>query len=231
MKDKILSVKHKRLDTDITIILSITGVIFLLYILFQGNIIAYFKNTDYNLFLRILMASALQFGIAGLGICTVIILRKENFYDYGIKTDNMIKAILLSIIPVIPYIILKSINGEMAGYQPFRYVLHTRELIELGIPKKVIGFIIIGIVWGFFEAFNYVVICRKINERFTYPNIFLSPGPILCGLFSLFIHGLFTLDLEKLFIFFIIYGMLVISEKTKNAWGCVLIFIFIWNAV
>ncbi|GKX30678.1 hypothetical protein SH1V18_31580 [Vallitalea longa] len=231
MKNKILSMKKKRLDTDISIILSITGVVFLLYIFFQGNITAYLKNTDYNLLIRTIMASALQFGIAGLGICIVIIFRKENFHGYGIKINNMFRAILLSIIPILPYILLKTINGEMSGYLPFKYVLHTREWIELGLPGNVVGFCIIGIVWGFFEPFNYVVICKKINERWSYPNLFLSLGPLLCGIFSLLIHGLFTINLENLFIFFIIYGMLVVSEKTKNAWGCILIFIFLWNAI
>ena len=36
--------------------------------------------------------------------------------------------------------------------------------------------------------------------------------------------------LEMVSIFIIIYGMLMVKNMTKNAWGCVFIFIMFWNA-
>ncbi len=31
-------------------------------------------------------------------------------------------------------------------------------------------------------------------------------------------------------ILIIIYGMLMVKEITDNAWGCVFMFVFLWNA-
>lgn len=36
---------------------------------------------------------------------------------------------------------------------------------------------------------------------------------------------------EAITAFIIIYGMLVIKDKTNNAWGCILIFLLFWNAI
>jgi len=36
--------------------------------------------------------------------------------------------------------------------------------------------------------------------------------------------------LEMLTVMIIIYGMLMVKEFTGNAWGCIFIFVFLWNA-
>ena len=42
----------------------------------------------------------------------------------------------------------------------------------------------------------------------------------------------FKLNQQALITTFIaIYGMLIVKKKTGNAWGCVLAFCFIWNAL
>ena len=43
-------------------------------------------------------------------------------------------------------------------------------------------------------------------------------------------HDLYTV-FKALTTFIIIYGMLIVKEKTKNAWGCIFIFLFFWNAI
>lgn len=36
---------------------------------------------------------------------------------------------------------------------------------------------------------------------------------------------------EMLCTIFLIYGMLIVRKATGNAWGCILIFVFYWNAL
>ncbi|WMC91386.1 hypothetical protein [Kineothrix sp. MB12-C1] len=54
--------------------------------------------------------------------------------------------------------------------------------------------------------------------------------PVLC----IIIHGAIGVTaegiIEMLTIFMIVYGMLMVKEYTGNAWGCVFIFVFLWNA-
>ncbi|AGC67828.1 hypothetical protein Cst_c08290 [Thermoclostridium stercorarium subsp. stercorarium DSM 8532] len=35
---------------------------------------------------------------------------------------------------------------------------------------------------------------------------------------------------ESLTVFLIIFGMLLAKDFTKNAWGCIFVFVFLWNA-
>jgi len=48
------------------------------------------------------------------------------------------------------------------------------------------------------------------------------------------IHGMIGVTpegfLEMLTVMIIIYGMLMVKEFTGNAWGCIFIFVFLWNA-
>ena len=36
--------------------------------------------------------------------------------------------------------------------------------------------------------------------------------------------------IEMLTVLFIIYGILMVRKFTGNAWGCVFVFVFLWNA-
>lgn len=48
------------------------------------------------------------------------------------------------------------------------------------------------------------------------------------------IHGMIGVTMEgiieMLTVFIAIYGMLVTKTVTGNAWGCVFLFVFLWNA-
>ena len=102
-------------------------------------------------------------------------------------------------------------------------------------PTNILGYILIAFVWGIVEGFNYVVISKKINERYISKNKWLNYGAIVCGIACVLIHGMVGFDLytifEALTTFIIIYGMLIVKEKTNNAWGCIFIFLFFWNAI
>ena len=58
---------------------------------------------------------------------------------------------------------------------------------------------------------------------------------IVSGLVCVLIPGMVGFDLytifEALTTFIIIYGMLIVKEKTTNAWGCILIFLYFCNAI
>lgn len=79
-----------------------------------------------------------------------------------------------------------------------------------------------------------MLISKKINERYPGRKGYVNYGAIVCGVICILIHGMIGFDLYTLFeaitTFIIVYGMLIIKEKTGNAWGCIMIFILFWNA-
>ena len=86
---------------------------------------------------------------------------------------------------------------------------------------------IIAVVWGFFEGFNYAVICEKIDRRYPSKNPWLDTGAIVCALVCLLFHPFSTSFwgiAELLTTFLAIYGMLIVKKNTDNAWGCVFAF-------
>lgn len=125
-------------------------------------------------------------------------------------------------------------TGQITSYLPFQSVWTTREVLSSGFPINVIGMLITAIAWGFFEGFNYVVISDKINRRYPSKNRWLNWGAIACAVLCILIHGAIGVTaegiIEMVTIFLIVYGMVMVKEYTGNAWGCVFIFTFFWNA-
>lgn len=97
-----------------------------------------------------------------------------------------------------------------------------------------LGYLIIAVAWGFFEGFNYVVISDKINKLLPVKHRWLNWGAIICAVMCILIHGMIGVTMEgiieMLTVFIAIYGMLVTKTVTGNAWGCVFLFVFLWNA-
>ena len=127
------------------------------------------------------------------------------------------------------------VNNEINSYLPLKGCFFTSLFLNSNYPTNILGYILIAFVWGIVEGFNYVVISKKINERYISKNKWLNYGAIVCGIVCVLIHGMVGLDLytifEALTTFIIIYGMLIVKEKTNNAWGCIFIFLFFWNAI
>ncbi len=176
----------------------------------------------------------LQFGMAGLGITVVSIIRKESFLGYGLRIKGIFPSIVLSALMFVPNAAFVVFTGAFAGYMPFRSVWITGDILAAGFPVNVVGMLIIAVAWGFFEGFNYVVISEKINAIFPPKNKWLNWGAILCGVMCILIHGMIGVTVENIIemitIFIIIYGMLMVKEHTGNAWGSVFVFVFLWNA-
>ncbi len=233
MAKKQLTPEQKHLDTDLWIISLVTFSVFLLYAATGKELMTFVADHNISVVPRLLVNAAVQFGISGLGITIVCILRREAFTQFGLKQENTLKAVIGTILCFVPNICYVFASGSFGGYQPFS-ILITGDVIASGLPFSIIGMAVIAGVWGFFEGFNYVVICEKINRRYHANHPWLDYGAITCALICILFHSISTSFwgiMEMLTTFIAIYGMLMVKKKTGNAWGCVFAFCFIWNAL
>ena len=230
-----LSVKQKNADKDLNVIISVTLISFIIYLIFGKNIMNFAETSETNIWLKFVPIMLIQFGLAGLGSLIVICYRKEKLKEYGLIKNNFFKTIILSIVVCIPSMIFLLFNNEIVSYLPLKNGALTKTFLNSNFPTSILGYTLIALVWGFAEGFNYVVISKKINERFISKNEWLNYGALVCGIVCILIHGMIGLDLytifEALSTFIMIYGMLVIKDVTNNAWGCIFIFLFFWNAI
>lgn len=233
MTKQSLTTEQKRLDTDIWIISLVTLGVFIVYSIIGSQLMNFVKNSDISVIPRLLLNASVQFGVAGLGITIVCILRKEKFTQYGLTKKNIGKTIVGTVICFLPSVCYIIASGQFKGYQPFN-ILITGDVIASDIPISILGMALIVVVWGFFEGFNYAVICEKINRRYPSDNEWLDYGAITCAIICILFHP-FSISfwgiIEIITTFVSIYGMLIVKKKTENAWGCVFAFCFIWNAL
>ena len=229
-----LNEKQKELDIDLWIITIVSFVSLGIFMIFQKEIYGIVKNEELPILSRVLLVAIFQYGLAGFGITIVSIFRKEHFLSYGLKTEGMFLSILLCVLCFIPNIIFSYTLGQSNGYLPFQTVLTTKEVLASDFPINVIGMLITATAWGFFEGFNYIVISEKINRRYPTNYKWLNWGAIFCAIMCILIHGAIGVTfegiIEMITVLIIIYGMLMVKEFTGNGWGCVFIFIFLWNA-
>ena len=225
--------RKKKLTIDLWIIALVTIAVYIVYGVFGSRIMSFCKNSDISVWPRLLMAAALEFGIAGLGITIVGLMRKESFASFGLRWENAIKAVLWTIVFFLQYILFIFLSGQFEGYEPLS-IMVTPDLHKAGIVATIIGTLVIAVVWGFFEGFNYVVICEKINRRFPVKTKFFDWGALVVSIMGILFHPMsFSIQgiIEIVTTFIAIYGMLQVRKVYKNAWGCVFAFLFIWNAL
>jgi uncharacterized membrane protein YqaE (UPF0057 family) len=229
-----LTNEQKRMDIDLYIIIATTLSVLGVYMGFQNQFTIFVQNQNIHILLRTLVSALLQFGVAGIGITIVSVFRKESFLTYGLKCKGATLSILLCVLCYVPYIIFIFVTKQVDGYLPFQSVWVTKEVLASGFPINIIGMILIAIAWGFFEGFNYVIISDKINKRCPSKNKWLNWGAIVCAVLCILIHGFIGITpegiIEMLTVLIIVYGMLMVKEVTGNVWGCVFIFVFLWNA-
>ena len=225
--------RKKKLTIDLWIIALVTIAVYIVYGVFGSRIMSFCKNSDISVWPRLLTAAALEFGIAGLGITIVGLMRKESFASFGLRWENAIKAVLWTIVFFLPYILFIFLSGQFEGYEPLS-IMVTPDLHKAGIVATIIGTLVIAVVWGFFAGFNYVVICEKINRRFPVKTKFFDWGALVVSIMGILFHPIsFSIQgiIEIVTTFIAIYGMLQVRKVYKNAWGCVFAFLFIWNAL
>lgn len=231
MKSK-LTLVQKKLDTDIWIISLVSLGIFLIYLVF-GNRLMEYVTSDAPLLSRVLLSAAVQFGLAGFGISIVCVYRKERFSIFGLVKKNVIISIIGTVLCFIPYIVYIVASGQFHNYSPLNIMI-MQDILNSKFPINIFGVAIVALVWGFFEGFNYVVICEKLDRRYPQNNQWLDIGAITCAIVCILIHPFSTsfLGIIEIIVTFIsIYGMLLVKKKTECAWGCVFAFCFIWNAI
>lgn len=228
MKKKKLSLEQKKLDADIWIIILVTLLFFLFYTVTGKQLMNFIMNKNISILPRLLLNAGIQFGVAGLGITIVCILRKERFTSFELIRKNIFKSIIWTIISFLTYICYIFMSGQFDGYRPFRITITNDPLFSI------LGMSVVVLVWGFFEGFNYVVICDKINKRYPTTSEWLDYGAIVCAIVCIFFHPFsisFLGFVEIITMFIAIYGMLITYKKTGNSWGAIFAFCFIWNAL
>lgn len=228
--------RKKQLSQDLWIICIVSFVVLAICMLVNDKMKSFVFDPSINIVLRVLVVGVGgQFGLAGLGITIVCILRKEKFQSFGLNTKNLIPALLLSLACCIPDFIYCVISGNVHAWCPFWDVNTTPELLKSGFPYNVLGMLITAVCWGFFEGFNYVVIRDKLSELYPSRYKFWDWGAFVCAIMCILVHGAIGVTpdavVEMLVTIFLIYGMLLVRKLTGNAWGCVLIFMVYWNAI
>lgn len=232
MAKKPLSLEEKKLDVDLWIIALITLGVFLCYKATGDQLMDFVTNQSVWVVPRLLVNGAVQYGIAGLGISIVCVLRKESFTSFGLRRQRALSSILGATACFIPYLSYIAGSGQYQGYRPLSILL-TKDVLDSNFPIQILGILWIGTVWGFFEGFNFVVISDKLNARYPSKNQWLDVGAIVCAVVCLLFHPLspsFWGMIEMIVTFLAIYGMLIVRKKTQNSWGCVFVFCLIWNA-
>ena len=225
--------EQKKLDMDLWIIAITTMLAYVAYGFIGSDLMAYAKNSDINVWKRLFAAAFMEFAIAGLGITLVCIIRKESFISHGLKRENLLKAILGAVVCFIPLVLYIVLSGQFEGYEPLS-IMVTEDLHNAGILTAIAGTLVIAIVWGFFEGFNYAMISEIIAKRYPVKSRLFDWGALVCAIMGILFHPM-SFDLlgiiEIIVTFIALYGMLIIRKHTDNSWGCVFAFIFIWNAI
>ena len=224
-----LSPLQQQADQDLNIIALLTGLSFTGYLFYREQLLALIHQTSIPVQIHFLALATCQFAVAGLGTGLVMIRRKENWKTYGLVTKNFFPTLIY-----LPLLLFLSITGKIHNYLPFQSIPLTQEVLASSFPINILGYLLISLICGFWEGFNYVVIANKINCRYPSQLKGIDLGAFVCALICLLTHGMFGLDPTSLFeaftVFILIYGMLVIQRKNENAWSCVLIFFLLWNA-
>lgn len=234
---KCTKVRKKQLTIDLWIIAIVTFIVLGAIVIGWGNGMTVFANNQsINIVIRVLVIGICgQFGIAGLGITIVCLLRKESFLKFGLNRNRLVPALGLSLLCCVPDFIYCLIDGRVHAWCPFWDVNTTPEVLASAFPYNVLAFIITAICWGFFEGFNYVVIRDKISEMYPSKHRFWDWGAFVCAIMCILIHGAVGVTPDALIEMFVtiilIYGMLIVRKETGNAWGCILIFFVYWNAL
>lgn len=228
--------RKKQLTADLIIIGIATFLVTGLVVgVFGGAINSLIKDNSVPIVLRVIPVALCQYGLAGLGITIVCILRKESFTRFGLNTKHLLPALLLSLACCVPDLIYQLYRGNVHPWCPFIDVNTTREVLSSGFPSNVIGMLITALCWGFFEGFNYAVIQDKLSELLPSKLRWWDWGAFICAVMCILIHGAVGVTpdalIEMLVTIILIYGMLIVKKETRNAWGCVLVFFVYWNAM
>ena len=167
-------------------------------------------------------------------MCQPILTISERLSDYGLVKKNVVSSIIGCLLVLIPTVVFLWLTNDIHGFLPFQGMFLTKEILHSPFPINVIGYLIIALVWGLGEGMFYVVLSKKINTL-KQPKKFWNLGAFICALIAIAIHGMIGFDIktivEAIATFILMYGSIIVYDKTNNAWGNILIFFVIWNAL
>lgn len=219
---------------NIAIILSISFVSAILYITLGEMIMDYGHDVSHSLLFRFLPVFLIQFGMSCLGVIIVSLKNKETLSKHGLVRKNILQSLIGCLIVSIPTVAFLFVTNDIHGFLPFQGMFLTNDILRAPIPFNAIGYLMIALTWGLGEGLFYVVLADKINFIYN-PKKLWNVGAFICAIISIAIHGMIGFDLAALFealaTFILMYGSLVIRQRTGNAWGNILIFFIIWNAL
>ena len=218
---------------DIFLILTVSIVSAVLYIVFGDLIMDYGRNGEYPLFLRFLPVLLIQFGMSCLGVLIVLAKNKEKFCEHGLIRKNALLSVAGCLLSAVPTVLVLWLTDDIHTFFPFQGMFLTKDILAAPFPMNVFGYLLIAVVWGFGEGLFYVILSDKIN-CIKKPRGILNTGALACAVISILIHGMIGFDgktiLEPAATFILMYGSVLIYNRTENAWGNILIFFVIWNA-
>lgn len=224
----------KKTKTDLAILLITSFIFAALYICFEDSVMEYGKNENNPLLYRFLPVLAIQFGMSCLGALIVLIKNQERLSEYGFVRKNTLKSIVGCLLFSVPTVAFLWYFKELHPFLPFRGMFLTKDILHAGFPMNVLGYLIIGLIWGFGEGLYYIVLSKKINILAA-PRKLWNPGAFICAVFAVLIHGMVGVDLKTVLeaaaTFILMYGSVCLKDKIDNAWGNIVIFFVIWNAL
>lgn len=216
---------------DLIIIAIISFAAFSFYYIYKQQIVAYVADSSQSVLERTVLTGFLHFGVAGLGMCVVMLFRGERLGYIGFSKNELTNALKYSFMLALIFVGVTIFRGVWRIVYPFRQQWLTEIFLDSSLPVMALGMIFSMIMCGMFEGINYAYISKKLNTVFPVKNVFLSPGPILMGILGFASHALLGLNgwQHSLQTLFLVYGMMIVYEKTNNVVGCAVVFGLLWN--
>ena len=184
--------------------------------------------------ITIIMIASLIFAILYIALEGIIM-------DYGRDISN---PLFLRFIPVLLIQFGMSVLGILIVFLKNKEKLSDYGLVKKNVIVSVGGCLLVSMptvifLWltndihGFLP-FQGMFLTKEINTL-KQPKKFWNLGAFVCALIAITIHGMIGVDIkiiiEAIATFVLMYGSIVIYDKTNNAWGNILIFFVIWNAL
>ena len=224
----------KGIKKDITIILAVSFSAAALYLTLGRTIMDNGRDLSRPLLFRFLPVFLIQFGMSCLGVIMVLWKNKEKLSEHGLVRKNSLQSLIGCLIVSVPTVVFLFATNDIHGFLPFQGMFLTKEILHAPLPFNVMGYCLIALTWGLGEGLFYVVLADKVNMIHK-PTAFWNAGAFIGAVISIAIHGMIGFDIlslcEALATFILMYGSLVIRQKTGNAWGNILIFFVIWNSL
>lgn len=200
-KDK----SKQKAKIDLFVVFLFSCVPMIVYLVFEQSWRSLNQNSTISFLYKFSVQSLLAYSLAGLGFTIVMLWRKEKLSSYGLVKKNAIVSVLLSVLVFVPHLIFLIATKGYHGYVPMSGAIIYDSIVQRSFLQQILCMIIVFAIWGFCEGFTYVYVGQKINTLFPIKSKYINWGAVLGGI-------------------------LMIKDINKNAWGCIVSFLFLWNA-